>query len=223
MATLRLIRPFRYMGALACAMVTGACQTAHPGPMQVPAATDQHRAVPGWRSIMQPEDVSRLERLSDAWSQSLAVVRGSRFSRGMTAEGALLQPDGGLPRAQVPPGSYRCRTITIRRDGRSSYTAEEAQFCHVGVQGELLSFTKQTGSRRPGGYLYDDGPARSVFIGASARGRTAVPPYRAIPNEDVVGVVERVGPLRYRLVVPWPRDGAIIQVTELIPAAIQAQ
>jgi hypothetical protein len=191
--------------------------------MSAPPAPDQNRAASRWRSILQLEDSSRLERLSDAWSQSLAVVRGSRFSRGMTAEGALLQPDGGLPRAQLPPGSYRCRTITIRRDGRSSYTAEEAQFCHVGVQGELLSFTKQTGSRRPGGYLYDDGPARLVFIGATARGRAAVPPYGAMADDNVVGVVERVGPFRYRLVVPWPRDGAIIQVTELTPAPTQAQ
>jgi hypothetical protein len=222
MAPLRLIPPLRHMGALACAIVVGGCQTANPGPISMPAASDQSRTGPRWRSILQPEDVSRLERLSDAWTQALAMVRGSRFSRSITAEGALLQPNSPLPRAQLPPGSYRCRTVTIRRDSRSSYATEEAQFCHVGLQGELLSFTKQTGSRRPGGYLYDDGPARLIFIGATARGRTAIPPYGAMPEENTVGVVERVGPFRYRLVVPWPRDGAIIQVIELTPAATQA-
>jgi hypothetical protein len=33
----------------------------------------------------------------------------------------------------------------------------------------------------------------------------------------MAGVVERVAPFRYRLVIPWPRGNAKLDVFELIP------
>jgi len=223
------VKAAKLVGGLACALAAAGCQTARTGARPAPrvlVGPAQVSVEPRWRSILQPDDVSRLDRLPDAWTQALAAARASRFSRSLAAEGALLRPDAGLPRAQLPPGSYRCRTITIApaASSRASYRVEQPQFCHVGVEAELLSFTKQTGSRRPGGYLYEAGDARSVFIGASATGRRAVPPpYNSVPGENVAGIVERVGPFRYRLVVPWPRGGGIIEVVELIPAAAQSE
>ncbi|HZG47635.1 MAG TPA: hypothetical protein VEZ41_15410, partial [Allosphingosinicella sp.] len=34
----------------------------------------------------------------------------------------------------------------------------------------------------------------------------------------VIDVVERVGNFRYRIVIPWPRSGAILEVLEMVPA-----
>jgi hypothetical protein len=39
----------------------------------------------------------------------------------------------------------------------------------------------------------------------------------------MAGVFERVGPLRYRLVVPKPRGLARLDVIELVPAAVQSE
>src|SRR3546814_14937312 len=69
-----------------------------------------------------------------------------------------------------------------------------------------LSFTKQSGSDLPAGYLYADGERRYVFLGArqDAPGDVSLG-YGVDPERDVAGVVERVGPFRWRLVAP--RDG----------------
>jgi hypothetical protein len=48
-------------------------------------------------------------------------------------------------------------------------------------------------------------------------GESAPPAYGQVETRDLAGVVERVGPLRYRLVLPWTRGGATIDVIELIP------
>ncbi len=43
------------------------------------------------------------------------------------------------------------------------------------------------------------------------------PAYADNPERDVIGVVERIGDFRYRLVLPRPR-GAILEIYELVPA-----
>jgi hypothetical protein len=45
----------------------------------------------------------------------------------------------------------------------------------------------------------------------------AVRAYRQDAARDLAGIVERVGPFQYRLLFPWPRDGAKLDVLELVP------
>jgi hypothetical protein len=145
------------------------------------------------------------------------LAEARAFAVQIRAEGALLDRGATLARAALPPGSYRCRLL--RLGGRRGLTVFPSYFCHVGVEGELLSFTKQTGSERPGGYLWSDGDRRMVFLGAlAAPGQSAPPAYGEDPASDVAGIVERVGDFRYRLVMPRPSGGAIIDVLELVPA-----
>lgn len=175
---------------------------------------------PAWLGIAQEDDVERLERLEAAWDEALAAAR-RRYGRQIAAEGALLDPEAALPRAAPPPGSYRCRMIRIGATGRRTrpFTAYRPFFCHVGVEGDLLSLTKQTGSQRPGGYLHVDRDDRLIFLGSLALGSEDVPlPYGEDPERDMIGLFERVGPFRYRLVVPWPRADSRLDVFELVPA-----
>jgi hypothetical protein len=201
-------------------LLLGGCQTMGPA-ASTPAVTVEAPASATWETILSAEDRDRLARLDAAWEQGLAAARRGGFTRRLTAEGDLLEPQTALERAALPPGSYRCRLITLGASGRRarSYAATGPFFCYVGAEGGNLSFTKQTGPVRPGGYLYDDGDARQIFIGASARASERVPPaYGDRPESDVVGIVQRVGPFKYRLVVPWPRSGAAVEVYELVPA-----
>jgi hypothetical protein len=171
---------------------------------------------PGWRDTVEPSDADRLARLDSAWTQALAAARGAGFARAIAAEGPLLDPGAALPRADPPPGPYRCRVIRLGA-GRA-FTAYPSYFCHVSVDGGELAFTKQTGSELPAGYIWKDGERRGVFLGAMMLGGEPAPPaYGQIEARDLAGVVERVGPLRYRLVMPWTRAGATIDVIELIP------
>jgi len=57
-----------------------------------------------------------------------------------------------------------------------------------------------------------------IFIGAVALGAERMPPaYGETRERDMVGVLERVGPFRYRLATPVARGTAILDVMEMIP------
>lgn len=219
----RMTRTTQMLGGLAlvvaCALASG-CQTVADMAgaqvsLEVPPP-DQ----PAWTGIVVTDDADRLGRTAQAWDEGLDRARRGRFGRRITAEGPLLDPDAALPRATPPPGSYRCRLLRLGQSGarRRAFTALGPFFCYVGVEGDLLAFTQQTGPARPGGYLWEDSGTRLAFVGSTAIGRDALPPaYRAMPERDVVGWVERVGAFRYRLVMPWPTGGGAIDILELIP------
>ena len=42
-------------------------------------------------------------------------------------------------------------------------------------------------------------------------------------KRDMAGILERIGPFKWRLVIPWPQDGAKLQVFELTPVADQPE
>lgn len=198
---------------MAAALLIAACRTS-PEPPGPPPALAERPAGENWRAVARPEDLDRLARLDAAWTEGLAEARA--FATRIRAEGRLLEPGAALPRAALPPGSYRCRLL--RLGGRVGLTVYPPYFCHVGVEGALLSFTKQTGTERPGGYLWTDGDRRMVFLGALAPpGQSAPRAYGEDPASDVAGIVERVGDFNYRLVIPWPRAGAKIDVLDLVP------
>jgi hypothetical protein len=61
-----------------------------------------------------------------------------------------------------------------------------------------------------------------IFLGSMVTdGQSPPPPYGTDPATNVAGVFERVGSLRFRLVMPNPRDGVLIDVYELTPAPVQ--
>jgi hypothetical protein len=180
---------------------------------------------PRWMSVASDADIDRLDRLPAAWDEALAEARRDGFSRRLEVEGRLLDPDGALDWAAPSPGAYRCRLIRFGRDGRGRrvLTAFPHHFCHIGADGDSLFLTKDTGTERPFGYLWaDDDPRRLIFLGSIVSSdEETPPPYGADPSTDVAGVFERVGSLRFRLVVPRFRDGLMLDVFELTPAPVQ--
>lgn len=206
------------LSLLAACLLLPACQT--PAPPSPPEIIPIPPEEVSWRRAVREEDADRLGRLTDAWREGLAEARGRGLARQVDVEGALLLPDGALPRAALPPGSYYCRLIRLGTGPRrAAFTAYPSYFCHVGVEDDLLAFTKQTGSERPAGYIWADGDGHGVFLGAMVLGNEAqVSAYGQDAARDLVGIVERVGPFRYRLVMPWPQNGAKIDVLELVPA-----
>lgn len=208
---------------LPLALIAG-CQTAGTSERRAGASVVLEEQ-PEWQGVATGEDVVRIERLPAAWSEALAEARRAGFSRQLREEGDLLMPDAGLARAAPPPGSYRCRVIklgALKRGGRA-FTAHKPFFCFVGVSDDRLSITKQTGSQRPGGYLWDTkDTGRLIFLGSMALGNEDVPlPYGENAARDMVGVFERYGDFRYRLVVPWPRQDSKLDVFELVPLVQQ--
>lgn len=193
------------MGALLrlapLALALAGCQLTPPSP---PSAAPVLPVGENWRAIISPADADRLTRLDAAWQAARAG--GS----------PVLERNAALAWPAPPPGSYRCRVWRLA-EGRAPRRFP-AQFCYVGVEGALLSFAKQTGDERWAGYFYVDGERRMIFLGAVAAGGSA-PGYGGDAARDVAGVIERVGPLRYRIVMPWPRGGGALDIVELVPVA----
>jgi len=208
------------LAAVAALLAGGCASTAEEEPL-VPAGTIEVAEAPKWRGIVSSEDEDRLERLSESWTAALDEARAKKFTGAIKAEGELLDPDAALPRPAPSPGPYRCRMIKLgTQDGTGTpFNSYKPFFCYVEAEGDLLTIIKQTGSQRPAGFLYPDAnETRLIFLGTLALGDEEAPlAYRENPARDMVGVMERIAPFRYRLVIPWPQYESKLDVIELMP------
>ncbi|MGI8706327.1 MAG: DUF4893 domain-containing protein [Sphingomicrobium sp.] len=180
-----------------------------------------------WKAAATASDENRIQRLGLAWQQAIADAQ-PRHRREIAAEGALLEPLARLPRPEPTPGSYNCRMISFGKGDRRSPAFQKFNpfFCYVLVDDEgALTIVKQTGSQRPAGLLWDDDdPNRMIFLGSLALGDEQEPlAYGGDPKRDMAGVFERIAPFRWRLVIPYPRSGAKLEIFELTPVANQPE
>ena len=179
-----------------------------------------------WMAVATAADKDRLARLGLAWQEALAEARRTNAAD-IRREGRLLTPRAALPRPAPTPGSYNCRLIKLGRTTAKGRAFESFKpfFCYVEVEDELLTIVKQTGSERPAGRLWeDDDPHRLVFLGSLALGGEDQPrAYGDDPKRDMAGVLERIGPFRWRLVIPWPQSSSKLDVFELTPVPNQPE
>jgi len=175
-----------------------------------------------WKTVASADDQDRLARLDDAWKQALREAN-NEFGAQLDALGMLAVQDAALetPPLQPGPGKYRCRTIKIGTiiDGLK-YVAYPWFTCTVELApGGDLILTKTTGSQRTQGLIYPDpaNPTRLIYVGAQAWGdtETTFPAYGAQPERDQVGVIERIGNGRWRMVVPWPKQESKLDILEI--------
>jgi hypothetical protein len=179
-----------------------------------------------WKQVATAADEDRLARLGLAWQEGLAEARKSNPGD-VRREGNLLLPRAALPRPAPTPGSYNCRLIKLgkAKPGAKAFESFKPFFCYVEVEDELLTIVKQTGSQRPSGRLWeDDDPKRLIFLGSLALGDEQQPvAYGDDPKRDMAGVLERIGPFKWRLVIPWPQSTSKLDVFELTPVALQPE
>lgn len=201
---------------VACAVA--ACAAKPDAPVVASASSIEIVDDGGIAEVIRPEDQARIDALPATW---LAAWGKSR-QRGRSTEGALLEPDTALDHPELSPGSYNCRVIRLgRRAGSQRVRRFPTQFCHVGSADGVLNFTKQTGSELPAGHLYK-AEKRYTFLGARQYGpgdNSLV--YGKDRSRDVAGVVERVGPFRWRMVVPMSDQD--LDVIELTPVPFERQ
>jgi Domain of unknown function (DUF4893) len=217
----------RVAALMALALVTG-CETK---PKLPPGARPVVEVEPplksnAWKGLATQADQDRLSRIDSAWQQALTEA-GKSFGGEIRKEGVLLKPRAALPRPAPTPGSYNCRLIKLGQSAPKTRAFESFKpfFCYVEVEGDLLTIVKQTGSQRPAGRLWEDDNAdRLIFLGSLALGDEQQPlAYGDDPKRDMAGVLERIGPFRWRLVIPWPQSSSKLDVFELTPVANQPQ
>ncbi len=194
--------------------------TATPQPQTTPAGGMQG-GTDDWRKVANTADASLLGRLDQAWRMARAEAEEGGFSRQVEALGPLADPNAGQSgRVQPGQGNYRCRTIKMgSRNGSGLAYVEYPWFrCTVEMTaGGDLILTKLTGSQRTRGLIYPDTDRRGVYIGAQAWGtdENRYPAYGDSAERDQVGVIERIGQNRWRLVLPWPKQEAKLELLEI--------
>ncbi|WP_028965058.1 DUF4893 domain-containing protein [Sphingomonas phyllosphaerae] len=204
---------------LLCLAGCGARPTAPP---TAPPPPDQLAAAPDWRRLATPADRDRLRRWYEAWTAALAQAR-SVAAADLSAQGALFTIDAGLDDPVPPVGAYRCRTFKLGSKGKGGggFTAYAWFDCRItAAPGGAVQLVKSTGSQRQVGLLYRADPTRAAFLGTLILGdESRAYGYGADATRDVAGWMERIGPQRWRLVMPYPAFESTLDVLELVPAA----
>lgn len=211
----------RTIGILALALGAGlsGCRTVPPVP---PSSADAPPETGTWRATATDADKERIRGWYKSWQAALADARAKGNGADIDREGVLLQPMAALPNPHLPAGDYRCRTIKVGAQGRSTlgYVGYGWFRCRVAPEQGLSSLTKLSGSQRPVGLIFPDNLNRQVFLGTLELGdeKMAVN-YGSDRMRDMAGLVERIGNNRWRLVLPAPAYESLLDVIELVPAS----
>lgn len=184
--------------------------------------------IPRWttayRELISDRDQLRLHNWRTAFTSGLAAARRSGHTAEVEREGAMLNPDSAVPGPAIPNGVYRCRVIKLgaKSAGNLDYVAYPGFTCRVRPERDLQRLGKLTGSQRYVGLIFPGDPMRNVFLGTLALGdETRALQYGQDQQRDVAGYVERIGPNRWRLVMPQPQFESQVDVMELSPDEAQ--
>jgi len=174
-----------------------------------------------WREAATANDEKRLREWRKSFVAALAAARKSGHSAEIANEGMLLDPDAALGPPPIPNGSYRCRVIKLgaKTEGMLDYVAYPAFACRIASERGIQSFTKLGGSQRIVGLVFPGDAMRQVLLGTLVLGdEQRAMQYGQDETRDVAGFVERIGPNRWRLVMPEPHFESRLDVMELVPA-----
>ncbi|HET9811421.1 MAG TPA: DUF4893 domain-containing protein [Sphingomicrobium sp.] len=175
-----------------------------------------------WRTVATEQDRERLHEWRTAFISALAAARKSGHADEIAAEGALLDPDSATGGVPIPNGLYKCRVIKLgaKSPGLLDYVAYPYFRCRIGPAQGVQGFAKLSGSQRHVGLIYPSDAIRQVFLGTLELGdEQRAMQYGADEERNVAGFVERIGPARWRLIMPYPHFESQMDVMELIPAS----
>ena len=178
-----------------------------------------------WRAVATESDRLRLREWRSAFVDALRSARAGGHSANVAREGVLLDPDAALG-GSIPDGAYRCRVIKVgaKSTGPLDFVSYPHFDCRIGQQGVLQHFAKLTGSQRQVGLIFPGDPLRQVFLGTLVLGDEARAIQYGLDTErDVAGFVERIGPNRWRLIMPRPHFESQMDVMELVPSSQKAR
>jgi Domain of unknown function (DUF4893) len=170
-----------------------------------------------WRRTATPRDADRLRD----WRSALDRARASGNAASIAREGPLLDPDAALDNAAPAPGQYRCRTIKLGGKGSlmTDYVVYPSYTCTITAEGEVMGFAKASGAQRPIGLFFPAENRRLIFLGTMMLGDERRPiEYGRDATRDMAGALERIGPKRWRLILPKPHFESMMDVIELVPA-----
>ncbi len=203
----------RLLLLLSLGLVTAGCQL-----IEQPSGLIA-RWTTAYREVISESDRERLRDWRSTFVDALAAARRTGHGAEIAREGALLDPDAAQAGPAIPDGTYRCRVIKLGSAGPGNldFIAYPALTCLVRRYHQVQRLAKLSGSQRYVGLIFPGDAIRSVFLGTLVLGdeRRALQ-YGQDEQRDVAGRVERIGPGRWRLVMPQPHFDSRLDVLELV-------
>lgn len=204
----------RLAALLVIALATAACEVIEQPSGLIPQWTS------AYRQVISEQDKVRLRDWRKTFVDALAAARKAGYGAEIDREGALLDPDAALDRPGIPNGMYRCRVIKLgaKDPGNLDFVSYAGFTCRVRPDHSMQRLSKISGSQRYVGILFPDDAIHQVFLGSLvlADERRALQ-YRQDDARDVAAYLERIGPNRWRLVMPQPHFESRLDVMELVP------
>jgi hypothetical protein len=213
------------MRILVCALsalIVASCASTAPPPPPPPPGTGGQAVLRDWRGIVTAIDRDRYARREAAWRLALEQARRQAGSGDLDSVGDLIDPGAARGDVTPPVGDYRCRTVKLGSQGGETglgYVVYGWFACRIEQTPRGLKFSKLTGSQRPSGLLFPETDRQMVMLGSMSL--STEPPansYGQRPDRDLLAVLERIGPQRWRLVLPWPQYESNLDLIELVPA-----
>lgn len=196
------------------ALATAACDVIEQPSGLIPQWTS------AYKQVVSEKDKVRLRDWRKTFEAALAAARKAGHGAEIDREGVLLDPDAALDQPTIANGMYRCRVIKLgaKDPGNLDFVSYPGFTCRVRPDHALQRLSKISGSQRYVGILFPDDAIHRVFLGTLVLGdeRRALQ-YRQDDARDVAGFLERIGPNRWRLVMPQPHFESRLDVMELVP------
>jgi hypothetical protein len=173
-----------------------------------------------YREVISDDDRLRLRDWRSSFVDALTAARKAGHGAEIDREGALLDPDAALASPAIPNGMYRCRVIKLgaKEPGNLDFVAYGGFTCRVRQERTLQRLGKLSGTQRYVGLIFPGDAIRKVFLGTLAlTDEDRVLQYGQDDQRDVAGYVERIGPNRWRLIMPRPHFESRLDVMELVP------
>ncbi|MEO8175148.1 MAG: DUF4893 domain-containing protein [Sphingomicrobium sp.] len=202
------------LGAFALGLALSACSAVQPGGAVISKPAND------WRQTATSDDRDRLRDWRPAFVSALKAARTDHAAE-IAAEGVLLKPDAALGGGPIPNGDYRCRVIKLgaKSPGMLDYVTYPAFLCRIAPDAGVQGLVKLTGSQRYVGLVFPADALRQVFLGTIVLGdEQRALQYGRDRERNIAGFVERIGPNRWRMIMPRPHFESQTDVLELIPS-----
>ena len=178
------------------------------------------RYTTAYKQVISENDRVRLRDWRKSFESGLAAARKAGHGAEIDREGALLDPDAAIAGPAIPNGMYRCRVIKLgaKDPGDLDYASYGGFTCRVKQEHALQRLGKLSGPQRYVGLIFPGDAIRNVFLGTLVfADETRALQYGQDEQRDVAGYVERIGPNRWRLIMPAPHFESQLDVMELVP------
>lgn len=178
------------------------------------------RYTTAYKQVIRENDRVRLRDWRKSFESGLAAARKAGHGAEIDREGALLDPDAAIAGPAIPNGMYHCRVIKLgaKDPGNLDYASYGGFTCRVKKERALQRLGKLSGPQRYVGLIFPGDAIRNVFLGTLVfADETRALQYGQDEQRDVAGYVERIGPNRWRLIMPAPHFESQLDVMELAP------